>query len=424
MRLKVVRDTRWRHATRLDAQTMITSLHTRLDLAAGVAVFLTACGAGEFSQSSAVRDSAGITIIESSQPRWNAAQAWTLSPTPSLQIGRPEGTPEYQFYRVAGALRLADGSIVVADAESAEIRLFDGSGKFLKSTGGRGEAPGEYRQITAMGRGPADSIWVYDFGLRRFTVLTRDCEAVRTVSVGGTLSAVAAVGRLPDGSFLVKEGWSAAVNENQRQGLVRDPVAVVRMQSDGSDHDTVTTVAGREVFIGTENGRAVMSSPLFARNSSAAIRGDAVFVGDQTTLEVSLYSGEGRVERVFRVLGVDLGLTSATVARHKEELLAREPAERRVMLRRHYDAMTTPPSRPAYGDLVVDAEGNLWTGEYVRYPMVPEVWTVFSAAGELLGDVRLPQGFGVLDIGSDWILGVGRDEMDIEYMQLYGIEKE
>jgi hypothetical protein len=206
--------------------------------------------------------------------------------------------------------------------------------------------------------------------------------------------------------------------------LVRDPVAVVRIEPDGSHHDTITTVAGREIFISTEDGRAVMSAPLFARSSSAVIRGNAVFVGDQTALEISLYSVAGTVEQIFRAPGVDLGLTGAIVERYREDLLTREPEDRRAMVRRHYDAMEVPPSRPAYGGLLIDADGNLWTGEYVRYPAQPVVWTVFWAAGELLGEVRVPQRFKVLEIGSDWIIGVGRDEFDVEHVRLYGIQKE
>jgi len=62
---------------------------------------------------------------------------------------------------------------------------------------------------------------------------------------------------------------------------VRDSAGVSIIES---SQPRWTDVAGREIFISTENGRAVMSTPLFARNSSAVIRDAAVFVGDQVTL--------------------------------------------------------------------------------------------------------------------------------------------
>jgi len=382
-----------------------------------------ACGTTDAGELGSTRDSAGVVIVESRGPRWRPEEGWRIAAAPFLRIGSAAGSPEHQFHRVEGAIRLDDGRIVVADAGSGEIRFFDDAGGFLSSSGGLGDAPGEYRQITAMGVGPGDSLWIYDFGLRRFTVLTADGEPVRTVSVGGTLSSVGAVGRLTDGSFVVKESWGSHQHAEMRQGLVRDPVAVARLGWDGTGLDTIATVAGREVFLSSEDGRAVMSAPLFARGSSAAIRGDVVFVGDQETLEVQLYRATGELQRVFRVPNVDLRLNSADVERLKQALLAAEREEDRAMMSAHLDEMAVPPTRPAYGTLMVDAPGNLWAGEYARYPAPPRTWTVFSATGELMGEVTVPERFKVLQIGADWIIGVGRDELDVEYVMLYALYK-
>jgi hypothetical protein len=72
---------------------------------------------------------------------------------------------------------------------------------------------------------------------------------------------------------------------------------------------------------------------------------------------------------------------------------------------------------------MVDALGNVWAGEYTRYPAVPVTWTVLASSGELLGEVAVPPQFRVLQIGGDWILGVGRDELDVEYVRLYRLLK-
>jgi hypothetical protein len=382
-----------------------------------------ACGRAETTHHVITRDSAGVAIVESRGSRWSADENWQVAAEPALRIGSAEGSPEYQLHRVEGAARPDDGRIVVADAGSGEIRIYDRTGRFLSSSGGLGDGPGEYRQITAMGVGPGDSLWVYDFGLRRFTVLRGDGEPVRTVSVGGALASVTAVGRLPDGSFVVKESWGSQLHGTVRHGLVRNPVAVARIVRDGRGSDTIATVAGREVFLSSENGRAVMSAPLFGRSSSAAIHDHLVFVGDQATLEVRVYRPTGDLRRVFRVPDADLRLTGADVARLKQQLLVAEREEDRAAMKAHLDEMAVPATRPAYGILLVDAQGNLWAGEYTRYPASPQRWTVFSRNGELLGEVTVAEQFKVLQIGADWVLGVGRDELDVEYVMLYGLEK-
>ncbi|UCD23064.1 MAG: hypothetical protein JSW51_08325 [Gemmatimonadota bacterium] len=386
------------------------------------ALGLAACSGAE-TQPATTRDSSGIEIVESWQPQWQAGDGWHLSADPILQIGTADGPQELQFHQIEGAIVLADGRVVVANAGSGEIRFFGESGGFLSSVGGLGDAPGEYRQITGIGTGPADSLWVFDYGLRRFTVLTAAGEAVRTVSVGGTLSSAGAVGRLSDGSFVVKESWSSHLHGGERQGLVRDPVAVATLAADGSGLDTITTVAGREVFVSTENGRAVMSAPLFARTSSAAMGDDAVYVGDQAKFEIRRYSPDGMLQQVVRVPDADLRLTSAAVQQLKDEILAREPEQRRAMMRQHLQEMALPPSKPAYSRLMIDGAGNIWAAEYARYPAVPLTWTVFTQAGELLGEVPVPRWFNVLQIGVDWILGVGRDELDVEYVRSYRLLK-
>jgi hypothetical protein len=390
---------------------------------ARLTLLLAACGGNDANDSVVTRDSSGVTIVESQGPAWAEAAGWHLSSQPTLEIGQTDGPPEYQFHRVEGALLLEDGRVVVADAGSGEIRFYGRDGTFQKSTGRRGQAPGEYQVITSLGYGPADSIWVFDYGLRRFTVLTHDGEPTRTLTVGGSLSAVNAVGRLSDGWFVVKEGWSSGLHSENRQGLAREPVAVVRISPDGSALDTIATVAGREVFLSSEDGRAVMSAPLFGRNSSAVVRDDRVFIGDQEMLEVMLYEADGRLDQIVRVPGVDLRLTGSEIQQATAKLLADEPVERRPMMQAHYQQMDTPPAKPAYSNLMVDALGNLWAAEYVRYPDIPTVWTVFSADGALLGDVQVTPGFRPLQIGEDWIIGVGRDELDVEYVRLYGIEK-
>jgi hypothetical protein len=127
---------------------------------------------------------------------------------PVLRIGTVEGPSEYQLHDVPGAARLDDGTPVIANAGSNEIRFYDDHGRHTHSVGREGDAPGEYRRITGLGAGPSDSLWVYDYGTRRFTVLTAEGEFVRLVALGATLSAPNAVGRLADGSFPAKEQWS------------------------------------------------------------------------------------------------------------------------------------------------------------------------------------------------------------------------
>jgi hypothetical protein len=82
-----------------------------------------------------------------------------------------------------------------------------------------------------------------------------------------------------------------------------------------------------------------------------------------------------------------------------------------------------PQFQPSYDRLLIDDVGNLWTRHYSPAPADRTGWTVFAPDGEWLGEVEMPMGFEVLEIGDDRALGVWRDALDVEYLRVYAIEK-
>jgi len=383
-----------------------------------------ACAAPDTDGRVTVRDSAGVTIVENHAPAWSPDEAWRVSGSPLLEIGTPGAAAHTDFQRIDGGRMLADGRIVVADGGAGNVRMFGPDGTTLWTAGRAGDGPGEYRLIESLGTGPGDSVWVYDYGLRRFTILTFGGETARTAALGGELSSVGAVGRLPDGRFVMREFWnSGAGGSPLRAGLRRDPTAVALLSANGALLDTLAVILGREVFIRSENGRAVMSAPLFARAGSAVIRGSAVVVGDQERFELLVYDESGRLEQMLRLPGRDLPVTRADVERLIDEEVARRPAAERPGFRRELEAMDFPPTRPAFGDILADDAGNLWAAEYARWPQFPEKWTVLDPAGRWLGTVAMPDGFRPLHVGTDRVLGVWRDAMDVERVRLYALTR-
>ena len=50
-------------------------------------------------------------------------------------------------------------------------------------------------------------------------------------------------------------------------------------------------------------------------------------------------------------------------------------------------------------------------------------WTLFDPEGVRAGRLTLPERFNPVEIGPDYILGVGWDEMNVEYVRMYGLER-
>lgn len=135
----------------------------RSGLVAALALAVAACG--EKAQE--------ITMVE----------RWQVSAEPAVAIGVAEGEAPYELHRASGALRTSDGRIVVANSGSAELRIFDSAGAYLRTIGRRGSGPGEYRGTLSVYPLDGDSLVVHDGGNERFTVLDPDGSYVRVLEV-------------------------------------------------------------------------------------------------------------------------------------------------------------------------------------------------------------------------------------------------
>jgi len=78
---------------------------------------------------------------------------------------------------------------------------------------------------------------------------------------------------------------------------------------------------------------------------------------------------------------------------------------------------------PAFGGLNADILGYLWVERY-RGPgdLVP-VHDILDPQGGLVGSVTLPEGVDILGICEDYLLGLVRDELEVEYVKLYRLQR-
>ncbi|MFC1662146.1 6-bladed beta-propeller, partial [Gemmatimonadota bacterium] len=150
-------------------------------LLVGVSMLSWACVPADRNDAYAVRDSAGVEIVESHAPLWEAGVGWQVGPEPLVRIGVVEGDPAYQLHQVVGVVRFGDGTIAVADGGSYEVRMFSTEGQYLRTVGREGGGPGEFKGISGMGMGGDEEAWVYDFSLRRITWIDASGSVLRMV---------------------------------------------------------------------------------------------------------------------------------------------------------------------------------------------------------------------------------------------------
>jgi len=400
-----------------------------------ISVIISDCGPGQVSSDpAAVADSAGVTIVSSSEGRWGDDEAWLVSADPRLTLGVLDGAREYQFSNISAAARQSDGDLVLADAGSRTVRLYDSGGVFKRQLGGPGSGPGEFQRPTQIRLQASDSILVWDdaaFRLTRFDSAGKFID-VHTFSRERIAKAISpplypGTAQLLDSSELlvrlIEKGKDDPVEDR-----FRGRSGALRVSSSFAVIDTLMWFGDVEqVLADAPWGRQPVVPPL-ARNTSIAVQptGHRVCIGDQEGPEVRCFERDGQ-PRTVRWPGdpILVHADDPDVARWRETtlelyMLKLTPDEARHLV----DQVSAPAVRPEFSALVLDQEGNLWVERGpggLADSRVTE-YLVFDPEGELLGPLSMPP-IRVLEIGSDYLLGVARDEFEVEYLHLFTIAK-
>lgn len=380
------------------------------------------------TRAAAIADSAGITIVTNTAPASTAGNAWRVADRPTIDIGVVSGDAAYEFFRPLGAVRLSDGRIVVANRGTYELRYFDAGGKHLVTAGGRGGGPGELMDMSWFSRTVGDSMVVYDRRNRRLSVF--DPQGVYHHSVRLQTSEFPFMkGRLDDGSY-VGHIWRGRSRGAPPIPLGRgtDSLWVVRYGTDGELLDTLGTYLRRVRHGSTldwrgRTQRGAVAVP-FTPTTATYTSGDFIFTGTTHVYEIAARAADGRIRRLVRKVHTKLPVLQTDTDRFMDSLrmLAVGNPEMQWVVEM---LDITPPqdSMPAYEGFTVDSEGNLWVAD-ARRPNTPTPsWNVFGHEGVWLGHVEGPTGLRVTDIGRDYLLGLWRDEMEVEHVMLYALEK-
>jgi hypothetical protein len=124
-----------------------------------------------------------------------------LSVEPVVVIGTEAAEPHLLF-GVTDAVRLPTGRIVVAHCGTSELRYFDPHGRHIRTVGGRGGGPGEFRRrVTDLFSAGADTVAVVEDLYAAFVAHFFDGQGdhVRSVRMP---DGAAPKGRLDDGSLI------------------------------------------------------------------------------------------------------------------------------------------------------------------------------------------------------------------------------
>ena len=419
---------------------MRSANHSLVANAAAATILLAAasCDAAPAAIHTIHTDSAGIPIATAVAPLWGPGEGWTVGAEPLIEIGTVTGPPEYQFTDVVAAVRLSNGDIVVADRGTSELRSYDAAGNFQWRTGRFGEGPGEFESLDFLGTTDGDSLLTHDERLLRVQLFDSSGGLGRTLRTVLPRGDVAPGGSAPDKVVGIAKNnliiRFIELAEGTDQGIVRwlnERVVAVDL-ADGSA-SVLTVVPGEEVERLSDLSTTMLTFGNMPEYGAAA---DRVAVTDTKAFSVQVLSPVGGiVERIVRRNLAPQEATDAVFEVHLAgilEMVSGVPAEEVSRIRQMWRDRRRAPVLPVLRSVHVDATGHLWLAPYYVAGADPPPFEIHAPDGTWLGSVSLPPGLQrafiqyqapYMEIGEDYILGVWTDDLDVQYVRMYRINK-
>ena len=166
----------------------------------------------------------------------------------------------------------------------------------------------------------------------------------------------------------------------------------------------------------------------FGRTLSEAPWGNLVVIASNDLYEIRVYDrSDGSLARIVRRDYANRAPTRAEVDEAIDDALARTnlSGQQLEWTREGYTAMPLVESLPAFRTLLTDALDHLWVREATLPGMErpAPLWTVFDTEGRALGFVETPGDLTILEIGSDYLLGQTTDDLGVETVQVWPLDR-
>ena len=341
------------------------------------------------------------------RPLWGDSSRWSIDPEPLVDLTLSGSGPAHEFHQARSMKQRPDGSLMIANTGSEEVRVFSANGEFLGSFGGSGEGPGEFRSLYVI-ENAGDTLLAMDSD-GRVTVVAPDLTVVRAFNIAPLTLDLHYV----DGGAILPEPRALVLPPAGVAGRIRPPVALILFDLEGERIDSIGEMQGPELFI---SGGSV--GVFFGKSSHVATMGRRIFNGANDLMQVQERDTSGNLVRILRIPGYPLDLSNAQIAAERDFFLDRSPPG--SPFRQGFEDAPASDTRPAFDDIMVDPSGAVWL-ELFRGQSEqdqPQEWLVLDTDGTWLGTVEIPDRFTMSDITMDAVLGIWRDELDVQHPQV------
>lgn len=339
----------------------------------------------------------------------------TFSEEPVLVIGDNEQDDNQWFSSIRGMGRLSDGSIAVVDHATAEVRIFDASGRHLRSMGQRGEGPSEFTNPFSLWIAAGDTLWVGNYRPWSYTVFTARGQFVRRIVLNPVYPDLSRAGGI------LANGYT--VNTRRRESM-RTPDFGVPDTMIVEIHDPNGKLVGNLARIPDVSFGNVSEAPefwlypLFEASAEVDALGSTVVLAHGSKPEVQVLDDESNLRITIRWSEPNREVTRADIRAWHEDW-----RERRSPFWNQFDDARISQERPvadvfpAISSVKVGRDGRIWVRQYDR-PREDRGWLAFSADGKFFCHMAQPPG-DVREFGADYVLLLHRSELGVQTARMH-----
>ena len=356
-------------------------------------------------------DSAGIRITTSDATDRDADAVCSLAEAPDTRVASPS-SGEWTIFEVEDLDRLEDGRLVVLNGGSRELLMFSRDGEFLRSIGRVGEGPGEFMDPIELDVIGGDSVVVWDWELGRLVLFGPAGSHVRSVRLQPPV--VNPTGRVG----VARQGIAVGSHDLRPFDMQLTPQFLQVLQYDwsGTLVDTLATLPyGERGLVDPESG--MMGSPVFESKGVFSTHGDLLYTSDGSSPEVRVHRGE-RLEWILRWEPGDLSVREEDVEAYRASYLEGTAGDFARLLRERLDAFPVQDAFPAIMEIQVDPQGRIWIRTFARPGSTANEWLGFAETGEFICSLSVPRALSVFRFDSAAVVGVHRDEMGVESIEV------
>lgn len=347
-----------------------------------------------------------VVVHNSGHGLWAEGEEWQL--TEDFRIGSLEAEGPENFGRIASFAVDGQGRTWVIDSQANELRVFDDTGRHVRTIGRPGQGPGEFEQPVRVDIGPDGNAWVMDPKNTRLSVIDSAGRFLEGLLVPGGFVIMPWQGGFDrDGDYyapvaVFEPEFRFSLGRFDREYTLLDTIALPVDPVERSSFDIV--VDGR---VRVSAGIPFQGGLLWRLSHKGTIW---ALITDQYRLME--FSPEGDTLRVITKVAEAIPVSP------EERTQALDGMDWFTQQGGKIDASKIPQVKPLASSFFIDQQDFVWVardeGTETR-----RAFEVFNPTGQYLGTVVVPFRLQISPtpvVKDDVLYGVARDALDVPYL--------